>query len=79
MFIVLVMREGRRDGSSIIYVFHLKRMMLRKDRLMQLSRACIVGEIIRIVRIADRECSWRMDATILPALAEYSSAISVEY
>lgn len=78
MLIVLVVRERRRDGSSIIYVFHLKRMMLRKDRSMQLSRACTVGEIIRIVRIADREFSWRMDATILRALAEYSSAISVE-
>lgn len=77
MLIVLVARE-RRDGFGIIYVFHLKRMMLRKDRLMQLSRVCIVGEIIRIVRIADREFSWRMDATILRALAEYSSAISVE-
>lgn len=77
MLIVLVAREGR-DGFGIIYVFHLKRMMLRKDRSMQLSRACTVGEIIRIVRIADREFSWRMDATILRALAEYSSAISVE-
>lgn len=78
MFIVLVARERKRAGFGIIYVFHLKRMMLPKDRSMQLFRACIVGEIIRIVRIADREFSWRMDATILRAPAEYSSATSVE-